>query len=456
MTGAVEIPVDVVAAAPTPATGPGTVGRRPVRQVMLSSFGWGGGMAVVRMACSFISIKITAVALGPAGLAVIAQFSSFVSLFQSALGQGLMTGVVRLDAECGEDAARRRRIRSTAARMLVAFAAAFGVAMLLLAPRASAWLLSSPLHAGLMAASGLAVAAAMVNDLLSGTLSASKEVGLIGRATMIGTVLGLAIYAPCAWAFGVAGGLWGTFAVLLVTAVVSAVVVARRSRGVRLADFTGPFDRAESRRLLRFYPMLLVNGALAPLTLILVRDALGSRLGLEAAGLWQATWRLSEAWQAIIVSSTALFFMASMGERAGDPVALRHQLLRTLATSTGVTAAIALVVVLLREVVVHVVFSARFAPVAALMPMQLAGDVLKMAGWILAMSLVAVMRTRAFITLTVLSTASFAGLTWWLAGPLGIRGALVAYLATGVLQVAGGAWALRDVLGARPRREEAR
>lgn len=63
------------------------------------AFGWGSAIAVTRMACNFLSIKVTAVALGPSGLALVAQFTGFVSLLQSMVGQGLVTGSVRLGSE---------------------------------------------------------------------------------------------------------------------------------------------------------------------------------------------------------------------------------------------------------------------------------------------------------------------------------------------------------------------
>jgi len=269
-------------------TGPQPGERRAVR-VMFSALGWGGGMAVVRMACSFISIKVTAVTLGPAGLTLVAQFSNFVTLFQSMLGQGVVTGVICLDAEYSDDAERRRRVRSTAARMVFALAVIFGLVVAVFAGPLSEWLLKDSSHKAVIAVAGLAVAAAMIVDLLGGTLSAAKEIGLVGTATIVSTVLGLAIFAPCAYAWGIQGALWASFTVLIASALVSVAFVGRRSRGVKLADFFGPFDRIECRKLLGFYPMLLINGALAPLTLILVRDGLVAHVGLDATGLRQAT-----------------------------------------------------------------------------------------------------------------------------------------------------------------------
>jgi len=419
--------------------------RRALR-TMFSALGWGGGMAIMRMACSFISIKVTAVTLGPAGLTLVAQFSNFVTLLQSMLGQGMVTGLICLDAEYGSDAERRRRVRSTAAWMLLVLAVVFGLGMAAFAGPLSQWLLHDRTHEVLIAFAGFAVAAAMIADLLNGTLSATKEIGLIGTASMVSTVLGLVIFAPCAYVWGMQGALWGLFSVLIATALVTVIAVGRRSRGVKLGDYFGVFDRTECRKLLGFYPMLLINGALAPLTLILVRDGLVAHVGLDTAGLWQATWRLSESYQAVIISSTALYYVSDVGERRGDPTALRSTCWRSLAMATGSTALLALLIALLRDPIVNIVFSPQFHPVVTLLPLQLVGDVLKMAGWIFAMTLVATMRPRRFIAVTVMSTLSFVGLTHALVPSLGVEGAIWAYIATGALQVIAGMAGMHDIL----------
>ena len=164
--------------------------------VVRKAFGWGGSMALVRMVCSFISIKITAVYLGPSGLALIAQLVNFIGMFQSMLGQGLVAGVIRLSSEYGEDAARRRAVYATALRMGLVMAAVLALVLAVASPLISGWLLTDQKYAILIAVSGFAVAAAMMTDVLQGTLGASKEIGLIGISTILSTVMGLFIFAP--------------------------------------------------------------------------------------------------------------------------------------------------------------------------------------------------------------------------------------------------------------------
>ena len=150
--------------------------------------------------------------------------------------------------------------------------------------------------------------------------------------------------------------------------------------------------------------------------------------------------------KAAIIASITLYFIPTMGEHANNPPALRRHVVRTVLAATGVTATLALGIYLLRAPIVHAVFSASFEPVVHLLPLQLAGDVLKMAGWIFSMALVASMRTAAFITNQVLASVVFLVLTRLLVPGMGVDGVLWAYICTGAVQMLLGAFALRDVL----------
>jgi PST family polysaccharide transporter len=422
--------------------------------MMLKSLGWGSAMAGVRLLTSFLSIKVTAVALGPGGLVLVAQLTSFIGLCQSMLGQGLVAGAVRLGAEQGaghgaEHAANRAargRVYATVLRMGVVMVGVWALVVAAVSP----WLAEALLHdrrlAPVVAVAGLAVAAAIFNDLVFGALGVAKEVGLIGRASIASALLGLLIFASCAWWWGLDGALWACLMVYVAGLALSIVLVRWRSRGLRWSDLQGRFDPAIARQVLGFFPMLVVNGVLPALTLILVRDLLASELGLDAAGLWQASWRLSEACQALVVASVSLHFMPGMGERAHDPEARRRHVLRTLGGACAVSALLAAALWLGREPAVRLVFSAGFDGVIDLLPLQVLGDVLKTAAWILSMALVGTLRTAWFITAMSTYALTFIALSWQLVPMLGTAGAQWAYGAAALLQGLVATWALRDVL----------
>lgn len=413
--------------------------------MILKSLGWGSGMALVRLVTSFLSIKVTAVALGPGGLALVAQLASFISLCQSMLGQGLVAGAVRLGAEQAADEERRSRVYATVLRLGLVLVGLCALVLAAVSPWLAGVLLHDRGYAPLIALAGLAVAAAVCTDLIQGVLGVHKEVGLIGRSTIISTVLGLAIFAPCAWWWGLEGALWASLLVYGVAAGVTVAVVSLRSKGLRWAQLKGPLDRGLARQVLGFFPMLVINGVLPPLVLILVRDTLAGQVSLEAAGLWQASWRLSEACQALVVASVSLHFMPGMGEHAHDLRALQRHVLRSLAGACAVSGLLALALWAVRVPAVHLVFSTGFEPVIDLLPLQLLGDVVKTAAWILAMALVGTMRAGWFITAVAVHALVFIGLSWHLVPAWGTAGAQWGHVAAGASQALVAAWALRDL-----------
>ena len=104
-----------------------------------------------------------------------------------------------------------------------------------------------------------------------------------------------------------------------------------------------------------------------------------------------------------------------------------------MTTVTLVTALIATAIGLLRQWVVPMVFSREFAGAQALMPLQLFGDVLRMAGWTLGFVLVALVRTRWYLAIEVAVPLLFVLAVNLLIPEQGVMGAVAAYvLASGV------------------------
>jgi PST family polysaccharide transporter len=190
---------------------------------------------------------------------------------------------------------------------------------------------------------------------------------------------------------------------------------------------------------------------MSPLGLILIRDLIASHLGLATAGIWQATWRLSEVYMGIVMMSVSLYFLPRLGEVVGTP-ALREEIMRTFGRAVGITAVFAVAIFLLRDWVVRIVFTEEFLPVRDLMPYQLVGDVLKMAAWTLGFVLVALVRSRWYITLEMLVPAIYFGGALLLVPEHGVQGVTWAYCLAGATHFAISVFALRDVLISGPRR----
>ncbi len=410
------------------------------------AFGLGSSQALIRMLCSFVSVKLTAVYLGPAGFALIAQVNTLITLGQGLLGAGINTATVRLTAEYGESQAlRRKALWATGFKMAAGLGIVGALALLAAAPILGNRLLGREDYAWAIALCGVGIIAAMINNVLLGALNGVRDIRRVVQSNVIATLVGLLAFAPSCMLWGTTGGICGSIAGYVAGLFIS-VLLSRRSTVVQLKDFVGQWDTAEAKRILAFYPMLIAHAALPPLAMLMVRDSVIGIVGLEAGGVWQAAWRLSEVYTGIITTSVSLYFMPRLGELANDGRGMRREVWRTLAAATGVTAALAMVIYLLRDWVVRLVFSASFDGVQNLMPVQLLGDVLKMAAWILGFVLVATVRTRWYLAIEILVPLFLVGAVRTLTPLLGSIGAMWAFVLASTFQLVLGAIALRDLL----------
>lgn len=423
---------------------PGMFWRRLTHTRWYRALGLSGMDSALRLALGFLSIKVTAVYLGPSGLALVAQLGNFISICHGVFAAGIGSATARLYPEFRSDHAGRKRFLATAWRLASLFAVVSMAAIALGSGPVARWLLTSSEHGTAVMLGGVAVASLILNAVIVNAINGAGEMGRVVIAHMLTAVAGFAIYVPASVMWGLSGGLIG-YAISQAVALPVSLAILRSSSCVAREDFRGAFDRAEARRIVGFIPMLIAHSAMSPLALILIRDMVAAHLGLETAGIWQATWRLSEVYLGVVMASVSLYFLPRLGEVVGTP-ALREEIVRTFARAVGATIAIALTIFLLRDLIVRLVFTEQFLPVRELMPFQLLGDVLKMAAWTFGFVLVALVRSRWYITLEILIPATYFGGALLLVPEFGVKGVTWAYCLAAAAHLAISVVALRDVL----------
>jgi len=412
------------------------------------AFSLGTVQALVRLICSFASVKLTAVYLGPGGLALIAQFNNFVSLCQGIVVTGLETATMRLSAEYGTDSERRRRLLATVGKVGLGLGLPTALAMIVASPWLASWLLKDSAYAFVFVIGAIGMLAAILNAVLLAVLTTRGEITRVVASNIFATICGVLVFAPAAMRWGAPGGLYASSTIYLFSLLVTLIILSRTTV-LGLREFIGRLDRAEARRIAGFYPMLVLHAAMTPLSLILIREHVTSQLSLDAAGLWQACWRLSETYMMVVMMSVTTQFMARLGEVVNSPDRLRAEVLKTLGSAVGATAVMAVCIFVLREWIVRIIFTRAFMPVTELMPMQLIGDVLKMTGWTLGFVLVATVRSRWYIAIEIVVPLTFIVAARVLGASMGVSGVTTAYVVAGCVQCTMAFIALRDVIFVR-------
>ncbi|MYM26675.1 oligosaccharide flippase family protein [Duganella sp. FT135W] len=392
------------------------------------ALGWGAAQSVLRMVLGFLSIKITAVYLGPAGLALVGQFGNFFTLMSGAFGTAINTAVVNLTAKAGDDGVDGlATLWGTAMRLALLIGLALCVLVALASQPIAAWLLKDGAYWPAIVAGAASIPLSMAGFVITGGLNGQKRISVLGVIGIVSSLLGSLVFVPLCYWFGVWGGLLA-FAVSNCCVLLTALGVLARERTAALAPFGGRWDPAVVRSLWAFFPMLLVHSITEPIAPLMVRDALVVQLGATTAGFWQAALRLSDMYSLVLTTAVSMYLMPHL---AGikDEREFGRELWRTMGKVAGLTAVGALAIYLLRDLVIAIVFTRQFVPVRELLGYLFLGNVLKMAAWPLRMALVIKLRAKWYIVLEIVVAVLQIALTHAWLPLLGAQAATAAYAA---------------------------
>jgi len=408
---------------------------------------WSGANSVLRILLGFFSAKVSAIYLGPAGMALVGQVGNFIQVATGAIANGSQTAVVNLTAECEGAEDRLRQLWGTAIWLSLTLSALVALVVLTSASQLSAWLLFDSRYWPVIAAGAFVLMLSVADAVIVGALNGLKQVKLVAGASICSTILEFMLFAGLTYTFGIWGGLFGITAVYGSKLAVSSTI-AFRSGLVSPRNLFTRFDRQTLREIWRFYPMLLAHSIALPLALIFVRNGTVRALGLEQGGYLQAVWRLSDMYVGVLTTALGFYFMAyysslpSEGERGELPR-------RTVLQLFVVTACCASAIYLLRDVIIAVVLTAHFAPMASLLPFQLVGDVFKVLAFPLQMVLVTQRRAGTYIAQAVGGPVLYVLLSGLLRPSLGAQAVPAAYAVSYFLVVVTLGIALRRTLMAK-------
>ena len=103
-------------------------------------------------------------------------------------------------------------------------------------------------------------------------------------------------------------------------------------------------------------------------------------------------------------------------------IELRNEILKGYKIILPVVGCIALIIWLLKDLVIHLLFTPEFLPMKPLFTFQLLGDFFKIGSWLLAYLMIAKAMTKTFISTEIIFAASYVALSYYFMNHYGIIG----------------------------------
>lgn len=398
---------------------------------------WNGTAVAVRLLSLLVANKVLAVVIGPAGYAVIAQFNGIVAIVMAFATGGILNGIVKYTAERHDAPDRQNDLWATALKILLVAAGAVGLVLLIVGRWLSERVLADPSlrYAFYWLSASLIFFAA--NSMLLAVLNGLNELRRYVQASIASSLIGLVAIVWLALNFGVLG-------VLISVAVTQSVsffftlYVCRNQDWLATAVWSRRFNRPDAWRLAGFSAMAVTSALCLPLTQTLIRDHLAAAFGWAAAGEWQGVFKVSEMYVMVITSTLSVYYLPRLS-RIRDDREIRQEIINVGRLVLPITCLGAVACYALRDMLIEVLFSREFSGMRDLFFWQLAGDVFRIASWLVGFVFQARALAGRFILAEIAYAAAFYFLVQILTPSYGLEGAAMAYA---ISYAAYGIWAV--------------
>ena len=384
------------------------------------------GIAVVIKMLTLLGLnKILAIYVGPSGYAALGQFQNAVQMITTLASGAINTGVTKYTAEYHEDEAKQHAVWRTAGTISLTGSVLVAVAVIAFNKALASWFLKDESLGSVFIWFAATLVLFVFNTLLLAILNGKKEIQRYVTANIAGSLFALAVTTVMAIQLGLYGALVALAVYQSLTFFVT-LTLTYKARWFRLNYLLGGIEKQSAKNLAKFTGMALTSTACVPLSHILIRNHLGETLGWEAAGYWEAMWRLSAAYLMLVTTTLSVYYLPKLSELQ-DPADIKKEILQGYKIILPVAAACGLVIYLLRDFIIRVLFTAEFAEMEVLFGWQMVGDTLKIGSWILAYLMLGKAMVKLFILSEIGFAALFYGLTYYFTSVFGLEGVSVAH-----------------------------
>ena len=384
------------------------------------------GIAVVIKMLTMLGLnKILAIYVGPAGYAAIGNFQNAAQMITTFASGAINTGVVKYTAEYHDDEEKQRQVWRTAGTIAVLGSVITGIGVAVFSKQIAQWFLQDENYNTVFIWFSVTLVFFIFNTLLLAILNGKKEIHRYIIANIAGSLFSLAVTSALAVQFGLHGALTA-LAIHPSFAFIITLYLCYKADWFKFSYLFGRLDKQVVLNLSKYTAMALTSAACVPVSHILIRTHLADTLGMDAAGYWEAMWRLSAAYLMLVTTTLSLYYLPKLSELK-DPKEIKAEILQGYKIILPVAAACGLVIYLLRDFIIGVLFTSDFIPMRDLFAWQMVGDTLKIGSWILAYLMLGKAMMKLFIASEIVFAAGFFGWTYFLTGMYGLEGVTIAH-----------------------------
>lgn len=388
-----------------------------------------GLLTILRMSAGFLIAKVIAVYLGPVGMAILGQMQNIIAVLNGIIYAPINPALIRYTAE-NYDGTYTKCIPwwKAGVRWTVLFLLIIIPISCIFSSKISYWLFNSSEYKSVIIITLLSlpfsVAGSMINAINNG-LQRFKKYIIMGMISVVISTTGIILLIVYA---GTKGAL---VAIALQNSLIGIVLLCLsfNESWLKVSHWFGKVDKQCMKSIAKYILMALTSSLTLPIALICIRQLLIKATSWEDAGQWQAVWKISDAYLAVMTLALSTYYLPQLS-KIKDIYNLKKEINSVAKVIIPLTILSALAIYLFRDFIISTLFTRDFTPAREYFLIQLMGDIVKIIAWIYAYPMIAYGIAKWYICGEIAFSLIFVGLSYSTISTFGVHGANISYLAS--------------------------
>jgi len=407
--------------------------RESYKQIMKST-GIIGGSQVINILIGIVRTKIVAVLLGPFGYGIMSSLQAITDLIRQFTSFGINFSAVREISQHvdTQDPTRIARIVLIVRRWAIYTGILGSVLTLLLCYPLSQYAFNSDEYALEIALISVVLFTTSISAAQVSLLQGFRQLRRMALASIWGAALGTIIAIPMYYFFGIDG----IVPAIITTALGSVIVTTIYTRKIKIQKPAMTFKQTivEGRNIAKLGLYIIVTAIVVSLVMNTTRAFIIRKIDMDAVGLFQVAWTISNIYIGIVLSAMGADFFPRLSAIHTD-IKKSNKLINQQ-MDMAVLAITPLLIALIgaAPLVIYLLYSADFMQAVPILQWQLAGGLFTVISWCLGVTFLAKNKGQYALITESIWGVMYLAMVVLLWANIGFLALGVAYLITSVIK----------------------
>lgn len=358
---------------------------------------------LIKIGTTFISAKVLAVFTGPAGIAMLGQLTNFITILIQVSTGATGTGIVKLTGQYQEDKPQLKKIIDTSFTLNILFSGLVLLLIFLFQNQLTLFVFNELKYKWLLYFVAIGTPLIAINNFILSVISGLHQFKKYVAINIFSSILSVILTVGLVYFYTIDGALLA----YILTQTLIFFVSLFYSKTIQWKEtISFAIDKSITKKLAHFSLYVIVSAFCFPFAQILVRNLIIDTLGIDTAGIWEGTNRISSMYLLLITSAIGVYFFPKISNLKTIQE-VSKELNFAFKVFVGATLFAGFLLLLLKSFIIPLVLSKAFLHINNILYIQVIGDVFLIAKMLLSMVLLSRDKTKVMVFFEIIFTAIY-------------------------------------------------